>query len=553
MSNKVSTPSSSKSPSASVKRRIILLYGETKLLLGISNSYDCAMQTIGSIVDAHEGDNVYLEREVGTHGWIRLDQSAWNYELKDMLKEVLTYRVKIEPGVQMDANASSKKRKLDNTPSDLLSDSTKEFERAVQLDFALPDRSKHVTLRVLLPSDYKAALDKVEKLVHHDVRGRGSLYLERTEGDSFNSVQTRMEPSTWPSALLQANCDMRFRVVFVRMWSFIRAAHTVCPLEIEGTTVQPSMRVFVKTPTGRTTEYLVDRNTHVAQLAKCIEAKEGICADNQRLIYAGRHLEFNRMLSDYQVGPDAVLHLVFSLRGGKPVIYLRPPAFLASAQVSLTLSPEWEFSALYPLVEVDEDKRSGESTVAWTVSAERDGALVDLASGLELKYLFWEAETTHNIAHNIAHNLMDDANQSVFHPSSPSLDRSNGCVLPFSSFLAHLDKTLALLSLDTSQRNDFLTYWMAHFTRICNAGQLVAFRFVAQREYERAAQLTVEPAPDVVTRVFLLFRGIDDGDASAGWRSIDEVDWVEEVGVEVDKVRDESLFRVLEWGGMKVA
>lgn len=293
----------------------------------------------------------------------------------------------------------------------------------------------------------------------------------------------------------------------------------------------------------------VKPSDRIENLMHKFEGLAGVPLEEQRLVSGGGRLAAETTVAESGLEDGDVVIMAPVQHGGKPVIYLNPPASLASAHVSVTLSPEWEFSALYPLVEVDEDKRSGESTVAWMVSAERDGSLVDLASGLELKYLFWEAKTTHNIAHN----LVDDANQSVFHPSSPSLDSSNGCVLPFSAFLAHLDKTLALLSLDTSQRNDFLTYWMAHFTRICNAGQLVAFRFVAQREYERAAQLTVEPAPDVVTRVFLLFRGIDDGDASAGWRSIDEVDWVEEVGVEVDKVRDESLFRVLEWGGMKVA
>jgi hypothetical protein len=39
---------------------------------------------------------------------------------------------------------------------------------------------------------------------------------------------------------------------------------------------------------------------------------------------------------------------------------------------------------------------------------------------------------------------------------------------------------------------------------------------------------------------------------SEGWRKVEEVDWVEEVGVEQDKFGDEKLFRVLEWGGMEV-
>ncbi|KAJ8291280.1 ATP-dependent RNA helicase eIF4A [Rhodotorula toruloides] len=178
----------------------------------------------------------------------------------------------------------------------------------------------------------------------------------------------------------------------------------------------------------------------------------------------------------------------------------------------------------------------------WTVSAQPDGSLVDLASGLELAYLFWEAESYKTMSNT--------PSQLAFDPSNPSLDVSNGCALPFAAFLAHLDKTLAALSLHTAARNDFVTYWLSHFTRIRDAGQHIGFRFLVQADYERAARLDVEPKPDVVTRVFLLFKGVDAEDASE-WKKADEVDWVEEVGVQVDKIRDESLFRVLEWGGME--
>ena len=66
-----------------------------------------------------------------------------------------------------------------------------------------------------------------------------------------------------------------------------------------------------------------------------------------------------------------------------------------------------------------------------------------------------------------------------------------------------------------------------------------------------SAKLEVEPKPDVVTRVFLLFKGVGEEQAQ-GWRKVDEVDWVKEVGVEVEQARDEKRFRVLEWGGMEV-
>ncbi|ORY88603.1 hypothetical protein BCR35DRAFT_350845 [Leucosporidium creatinivorum] len=133
----------------------------------------------------------------------------------------------------------------------------------------------------------------------------------------------------------------------------------------------------------------------------------------------------------------------------------------------------------------------------------------------------------------------------------PSLNRSNAALLPFTSFLSHLDKALTSLSLHTSARTDFVTYWLPSFIRIHERGQQIAFRFLEQEAYEQAARLEVEPKPDLVTRVFLLFKGVCE-EESEGWRKAEEVDWAEEVGVEGSKFGDEKLFRVLEWGGMEV-
>jgi hypothetical protein len=87
----------------------------------------------------------------------------------------------------------------------------------------------------------------------------------------------------------------------------------------------------------------------------------------------------------------------------------------------------------------------------------------------------------------------------------------------------------------------------------------VALRFLAQASYEKAAQMRVSPAPDVVTRVFMLFRGVDPGDlgfwAQAAARATAEdgaTFWTHVVGVDVARGSDRGLFRVLEWGGMEI-
>ncbi|KAJ7097332.1 hypothetical protein C8R44DRAFT_812011 [Mycena epipterygia] len=51
----------------------------------------------------------------------------------------------------------------------------------------------------------------------------------------------------------------------------------------------------------------------------------------------------------------------------------------------------------------------------------------------------------------------------------------------------------------------------------------VALRFVSQAAYERAAHLEITLAPDVVTRVFMIFKGVAELEAVAG-------EWNEQVG-----------------------
>lgn len=186
-----------------------------------------------------------------------------------------------------------------------------------------------------------------------------------------------------------------------------------------------------------------------------------------------------------------------------------------------------------------------------------DGTLTEQDSGLELSYLFWEAATNPTIFTPPSSPSLGLPLVEHFDPAYPSLSPSSptAVLLPSdNTLLRYLDATLKKLTLHTSARNDFITFWLPKLQH----HPFVALRFLPQAAYERAAELSVrsDPSPDVVTRVFMLFRGVDADEAQfTMWRAARErvgrVEWEAVVGVKPE-ASNARLFRALEWGAMEV-
>ena len=140
-------------------------------------------------------------------------------------------------------------------------------------------------------------------------------------------------------------------------------------------------------PTG---VFRVNENTPFRKVMDTWERQHGRCDDNVMYFFDGMrvaHSDTPRNL--HMVDGDELLATRQAV-GGKPVIYLFSPKDIR-VRVRMTLIPQWELSAVYPVVPI-KITSSGEE-IEWTVTAHPDGSLTEVSSGLDIYYLFWEAQS----------------------------------------------------------------------------------------------------------------------------------------------------------------
>lgn len=152
----------------------------------------------------------------------------------------------------------------------------------------------------------------------------------------------------------------------------------------------------------------------------------------------------------------------------KPVIYLYPEE-KTEASVSVDFPNGGEFTCTYP-----------EYGEGWRVTALPDGTLYD-ESGNEYYCLYWEGA------------------------GLPLSELGEGWCVPGENTAEFLREKLLGIGLTAREANEMIIYWLPQMQK--NPYNLISFHF---EDYDRAAPLTVSPAPDTLIRVFMTYSPLEE-------------------------------------------
>ncbi len=176
--------------------------------------------------------------------------------------------------------------------------------------------------------------------------------------------------------------------------------------------------------------------------------------------------------------------------GGKPVIYLYPEK---EQEVNVKLDLDGKVTFTYP-----------EYNNGWNVTAKPDGTII--SDGKEYSYLFWEG-------------LMP-----TFKP-----DFKEGFVVKGSDSADFLRETLSQMGLTPKEYNEFIVYWAPKLQE--NEYNKIYF---AEDDYTDKAKLEINPKPDSILRVFMVYEKADENTV---------------LPKQEIKPFERKGFTVVEWGG----
>lgn len=201
----------------------------------------------------------------------------------------------------------------------------------------------------------------------------------------------------------------------------------------------------------------------------------------------------------------------------------------------------WDVTAAYPPTMLYPE--DGRTSMSWFLRVTANG-VVDLGSGTEAGGVFYEllwvgererpnqpqarqespppaAGRPHGAAESECVGVYSQ--RQLLTAAYPDVRPSNGWCLARDLFVPHIDKVLTTLGLPPASRSAMITGWLPSVSRHayivrerCWRILTQAYRILHKDHLEPTSQLYLCPEPDVLVRVFVLFRGVPEAE-KADW------------------------------------